>query len=455
MENCVKSKNIFYLIGLYLKDTLQVLFRHPFLQKRRNRWAVFLSVLLGYFLYFYLNVVEYARLLEIGSQYSFEELRTVISLSVGSYNSLAFVAGIFIFLLTNSTVTLKSHSLFLSKVLPFSEKEVYLSVKFFKLAVGLGIFELFYILLMPGLGVLQSLPIAIALFFSCHFVFLTTYLLINCLYVLAIKYFSLSERIVQGIVISLSFLLGLFYLFVLRFPLEFFLARFIGHPLTLSLLLLLLSLACLMLLFIFDREHHDFVFLRYRFLRIPVYKFLKGHLKWSILAIIRTKFFLYSILFAGIAGVYFLSIADLEFAAHQILKVLPLLSISLVHYADSTVKHRKLYPHLSITVIKELIYILATVAFFQIPALLLTLYLQESMDMLIQSSAICLISLIVGFLFPRSANCTNETVSSMLLLLATTLLYFLLELPMFLVPVTGLLVILLAYIMKKETELRL
>lgn len=455
MENYWKSKNILFLIGLYLKDTLQFLFRHPFLQKRRNRWAVFLSVLFGYFLYFYLNVVEYARLSEMGSQYSFEELRTVISLSVGSYNSLAFVAGIFIFLLTNSTVTLKSHSLFLSKVLPFSEKEVYLSIKFFKLAVGLGIFELFYILLMPGLGVLQSLPIAIALFFSCHFVFLTTYLLMNWLYVLAIKYFSLSERIVQGTVISLSFLLGLIYLFVLRFPMEFFMAKVIGDPLTLSLLLLLISIVCFILLFFFDREHHDFIFLRYRFLRMPVYKFLKGHLKWGILAIIRTKFFFYSLLFAGIAGVYFLSIANLDFAAHQIRDILPLLSITFVHYADSTVKHRKIYPHLSFTLFKELIYLLAVVVLFQMPVLLLTLYLQESMEVLIQSTAICLISLIVGFLFPRSANSTNETVSSLLLLLATTLLYFLLELPMFLVPVTGLLVILLAYIMKKETELRL
>lgn len=455
MENYVKSKNILYLIELYLKDTLQVLFRHPFLQKRRNRWAVFLSVLLGYFLYFYLNVIEYARLSEIGNQYSFEELRTAISLSVGSYNSLAFVAGIFIFLLIHSTVTLKSHSLFVSKVLPFSEKEVYLSVKFFRLAVGLGIFELFYILLMPGLGVLQSFPISITLFFSCHFVFLSTYLLINWLYILFIKSLSLSERIVQGFVTSLSFLIGLLYLFALRFPVEFFLAKVIWDPLILSLLLLLLSVACFIILFFFDREYHDFVFLRYRFLRMPVHKLLKGHLKWSLLAVIRTKFFLCSLLFIGVAGLYLLSIADLEFAVHQILDILPLFSISLLHYADSTVRHRKLYPHLGFTTIKELIYILGTVVLFQIPVLLLTLYLQESMEVLIQSTAICLVSLIVGFLFPRSANSTNETVSSLLLLLATILLYFLLELPVLLVPVTGLLLVLLAYIMKKETELQL
>ncbi|HFR3480666.1 TPA: hypothetical protein ACHVAL_002183, partial [Streptococcus suis] len=95
-----------------------------------------MSGIIGYLFYFYLNVVEFAKLSKFGQNYSFDELKSTISISIASYNNLAIIAGILIFLLINATVHLQSSSLFLSKVLPYNEKEVFLSVKLFKLGLG-------------------------------------------------------------------------------------------------------------------------------------------------------------------------------------------------------------------------------------------------------------------------------------------------------------------------------
>lgn len=447
--------NILYLLNIYIKDSLQGALHHSFLQNKKNRWLISISITIGYLLYFYFNVIEFAKLSKISENYSFNELKSVISISIGSYSNLSIIAGIFIFLLINSTVNLRSSSLFLSKVLPYSEKEVYLSIKLFKLGLASICFEIFFVILIPGLGVLKSPFIAICLFFSCHFLFWVSYLFVNWCYILVLAYLPFSEKHINGLISMLYFLFGLTYLFLLRFKVEFFLAKAIDNPIMLSLFILIGAAGALILLSFMDTIHYDLVFLRPKFIHFIPLNFLNKSLKWTQLAVVRTKFFLYAVLFVSFIGIYSLLMANLEIAANNLLDFWPFLGITFINYADSTISHRILYPHLRIQIKSEVINLLFTIFTIQFPTILLASYLQKTYLAFLHGIIISLVSLIIGFLFPRSTSSTNETVSFLLLLLTIPIVYLLMKVPLLLFPIIVTLILLLAYIVKKETEITL
>lgn len=444
-------KNILFLVNIYIKDSLQGIVQHSFFKTKGNRLLVLMSSIIGYLLYFYLNVVEFAKLSKFEQDYSFDELKSTISISIGSYNNLAIIAGIIIFLLINATVHLRSSSLFLSKVLPYSEREVFLSVKLFKLGLATLCFELFFIILIPGLGILRSPLISVLLFCSCHLVFWVSYLFSNSVYIVALRYLPLSDKHVHNLVSISYFLVGLSYLFLFRFKVEFFLAKAIDSPQLLSFLILIGAVLALSLLLVFDRAHYDVVFLQPRFTLLPLTIFNK-ELKGVPLAIIRTKFFLYSFLFIVFIGVYSTLVANLEVATHNVLDFWPLLGLTFLNYADSTLDHRKLYAHLRIDTRSELIRLVLTAIIIHLPSLLFAYYIQENYLVFLSGIAISITSLMVGFLFPKSVSSTNETISFMLLLLAVPIIHLLIKVPLLLLPTIAVLLLTLSHILKKETE---
>ncbi|HFR3471909.1 TPA: hypothetical protein ACHU9W_002091, partial [Streptococcus suis] len=99
MQKSKIFKNILFLVNIYIKDSLKGIAQHSFFKAKRNRWIIAMSSIIGYLFYFYLNVVEFAKLSKFGQNYSFDELKSTISISIGSYNNLAIIAGIIIFLL--------------------------------------------------------------------------------------------------------------------------------------------------------------------------------------------------------------------------------------------------------------------------------------------------------------------------------------------------------------------
>ncbi|WP_074415444.1 hypothetical protein [Streptococcus suis] len=454
MQKSKIFKNILFLVNIYIKDSLKGIAQHSFFKAKRNRWIIAMSSIIGYLFYFYLNVVEFAKLSKFGQNYSFDELKSTISISIGSYNNLAIIAGIIIFLLINETVHLQSSSLFLSKVLPYSEKEVFLSIKLFKLGLATLCFELFFIILIPGLGILRSPLIAILLFFSCHLVFWTSYLFANFLYILSLQHLPLSDKYVHNLVSMIYFLVGLSYLFIFRFEVEFFLAQTFDSPQLLSLLILIGATLAMLLLLLFDRAHYDVIFLQSRFTLLS-FTIFNNILKGVPLAIIRTKLFLYSFLFIAFIGVYSTFVANLEVATHNLLDFWPLLGLTFLNYADSTLDHRKLYTHLRIDTRSEVIRLLLTVVIIHLPSLLFAFYVQENYLVFLSGIVLSITSLMVGFLFPRSVSSTNETLSFMLLLLAVPIIYLLIKVPILLVPTIFVLVITLFYIIKKEREVHL
>ncbi|HEL1708518.1 hypothetical protein ACYKOU_01965 [Streptococcus suis] len=447
-------KNILFLVNIYIKDSLKGLSQHSLFETKRNRWIIAMSGIIGYLFYFYLNVVEFAKLSKFGQNYSFDELKSTISISIASYNNLAIIAGILIFLLINATVHLQSSSLFLSKVLPYNEKEVFLSVKLFKLGLGTLCFELFFIILIPGLGILRSPLIAILLFLSCHLIFWASYLFANFLYILSLRHLPLSDKHIHNLIYVSYFLVGLSYLFLFRFKVEFFLAQAIDSPQLLSLLILIGSMLAMSLLLRFDRVHYDVVFLQPRFTLLP-FTIFNSLLKGVPLAIIRTKLFLYSFLFIVFIGVYSTFVANLEVAAYNLLDFWPMLGLAFLNYADSTLDHRKLYRHLRIDTRSEVIRLVLTAVLIHLPSLLFACYVQENYLVFLSGISLSITSLMVGFLFPRSVSSSNETLAFMLLLLAVPIVYLLIKVPILLVPTILVLILTLSYIIKKETEVHL
>ncbi|MGT2755264.1 hypothetical protein ACVRXI_10310 [Streptococcus ovis] len=352
----------------------------------------------------------------------------------------------------NTIVSLQTSSLFLAKTLPYSETEVYWSVKLFKLGLALSLFELFFVILIPGLGVLQSVPIAISLFLSCHFFFLISYLFSNFLYNLMIKYMGFSERKGHGAITLCYFLLGLSYLFVFKFHIEFYLVKTIENPIELALLLLGISCVTLIVLLLVDRTQYDATFLPKKFLPILSNISSGRRIEAVALAMIRTKFFLHSALFLFCVGTYSLYIDEITLAGHNIMDFWPLLGMSFLHYGDSTVRHRRMYPLLRFTTKNEFISLLLFTIFLALPSLLLGVYFENGLLPFLQTMAVSLVSIIIGFLFPKSASSMNETISFVLLLLSVTMLYILMKVPILLFPIMLVLITILMYIIKTETE---
>lgn len=452
MRKSATFVNILYLLKLYLKESFHGVLQQSFLKNKKSRWSILLFIIGSYLFYFYLNVVEFAKLSRVGELYSFEELKTNINLSIGSYNNLSLIAGIFIFILMNSIVSLKTSSLFLAKTMPYSETEVYWSVKLFKLGLALILFELFFIILIPGLGVLQSITVASCLFFSCHFFFLISYLCSNLLYNLLIKHMGFAERKVHGGLILVYFLFALSYLFVFKFQVEFYLAQTIQDPIQLSLLLLGISFLMLVILLLMDKTQHDAVFLPQKFIPI-LSKIASGKIiEMVALATMRTKFFLHSSLFIMCVALYSLYIGGMTLAGHNTLDFWPFLGMGLIHYGDSTLRHRRLYPLLRLGTKNEFIGLFLFVILLALPVLFLGVYLEESLFPFIQTIAVSLVSLMIGFLFPKSVSSTNETISFVLLLLSVTMLYIIMKVPILVFPIVIALITILIYIIKTETE---
>lgn len=301
---------------------------------------------------------------------------------------------------------------------------------------------------------MRSPLIAVLLFCSCHLVFWTSYLFSNFLYILSLQHLSLSDKQIHNLVSMIYFLVGLSYLFLFRFEVEFFLAQAIDSPQLLSLLILIGAMLAMSLLLLFDRTHYDVVFLQPRFTLLPLTIFNKI-LKGVSLAIIRTKLFLYSFLFIAFIGVYSTFIASLEVATHNLLDFWPLLGLTFLNYADSTLDHRKLYSHLRIDTRSEVIRLLLTAVIIHLPSLVLACYVQENYLVFLSGIALSITSLMVGFLFPRSVSSTNETIAFMLLLLTVPIIYLLIKVPILLVPPIFVLILTLSYIIKKETEVHL
>ncbi len=343
---------------------------------------------------------------------------------------------------------------FFAKTLPFTEKEVHVSLKLFKVIVALSLYEVFFIILIPGLSILRSPVISTVLFVSCHIIFLATYLLLNYLYLVILKIPRIPIKYLHSSVTILYFLLALIYGYVVRFKVEYYLVTLISKPLVLSIFFFVVGFVTLLGLLIMDKDVYGSVFLIRRFIRIPLPSMLPIGFRSVLLSIVRTKLFVFSIVFIGFVSIYSVMVGHLSIMAYNLLDFWPLLGIVFIHYADSTQQQRRLYYHMNRSTSVELIQLICAIGLFQLPVLLLNLYINQTLVQFIHAYAISCISIFIGFLFPRSSGSTNETVATVLLCLAILLLYIATRFPVILVLVTLYLCCVITFMIKKETEIQ-
>lgn len=418
MEKSVNYKNVWEMIHLFLNDSFHGICNRSILRNAYGR--VILSILFcsAYFLYFYVNAIEFAKLGQTRQIFSVEELNKVIKLSIASYNNLSFILGILIYQLAQQLILIKNSSLFIVKSLPYPNKEINFAIHLFKLGVSSIIYELFFIVLMPGLQVIGSVNIALFLFCSCHLFFLIGYLTSFHAYRLANKYLDVIYLKIKPIISVIILSLTAYYYYIGRFIVEFALSKQVSNALVLSIYSFIFSLVISILIFSFFSFQNEEYFFKNVYLPLAFPKYVPR----LLLGLLRTKLFAISNGILFLLSLYTFTIAGCKAMLEVTAPLYPLLNIIFLRYIDTTIHVRKLFNHLNITVIQEWLSILFSILIYQLPLIVLQLVLPMDFRNVCFGQALALASVIIGYLFPKSESSLNDTVAVILLFLIVVII---------------------------------
>ena len=200
MRSSPSSKNILCLLKFFYNDTFHGLFNRPFFRSRLNRYGLLLLLTAAYLGYFYLNMVQLSTLTTNAKEADQATLLLAGKMTLSSYFNVVFILGTFMFILLNATVSLNRNSLFFAKTLPFSEREVNVSQRLFKLSVALVFFELLMIIVAPALKLIpMQWGIALLVLLTLHTVFIASFWILDFLYAALLQNMSGLKRIYPGI----------------------------------------------------------------------------------------------------------------------------------------------------------------------------------------------------------------------------------------------------------------
>ncbi|MEQ9764518.1 hypothetical protein ABPS01_07695 [Streptococcus sp. ZJ151] len=450
MKNLKNYNNIWEILTLFINDSFHGVLNRPIFKSKFGRISIISSFFLAYFYYFYINAVEFARLGQNRNDFTLPELAMAIKLSISSYNNLSFIVGIFIFQLSQSIILIKESSLFTARMLPFLGLEIKYAIHLFKLVTSIVIYELCFIIMMPGLQVIGDLPISVLLFFSCHCSFLVGYMASHSIYNFFNKYFNKYFSKIKGVISFVILTSTMFYFYIGRFRVEFFLAKHIQPPIYLAVVSFLVMLIICLLLFLIPYDDMEESFLGGRYLHIPLPRYLTNVLK----SVLRTKLCASSLFIFSTLVIYSCITTDFNTMIKVMSPLYPFLNIMFLHYADSTLQIRKLYNLMGLSVKREWLEIVMTILIFQIPLLLVEVLFSKDFESLLWGVSLSIVSVIVGFLFPKSESSLNEVVSVILLLLSIIILITIKSSIFLIVTSLVILSLLLFYILIKERGIK-
>lgn len=177
---------------------------------------------------------------------------------------------------------------------------------------------------------------------------------------------------------------------------------------------------------------------------------LKIPIIYSLFALTRQKNFLYTIM-TFILIVY---ITGIQNGITDALKVFAsfyfLINISGINYASATSNFRKLYDFYRISIIYEGVSLVISSVILSLPLLILTLCSNTSWDNLLINYSFFLISVIFGFLFPKSNGSLNEIFAISLSMIFGLIIYQLLIYRTLFLPIIIILLCILLAILRKE-----
>lgn len=446
MIKLVNLKNILSLLMFFLNDSLSGILNRPFLKKKIN---IFLSILVGlaaYISYFILNTIEAEKIHHNIDTLNNSNILYASELTVLSLYNITIVVSIIMFIFITNTIYLSVGSLFVSKVLPYKHNEIALAYIFFKLLIGILLFNLFIINCFPMLKVLpMNMADLLRLIVGINMCFIVVFFVIQMLYsiVKISKFYSAwIHLVIDLLIITLTF----YYFFSVRFKVERIIVDFVKNLYKLNNLCFGISF---FLLIIFITIYSQFtpvikVYKKSNYYNFPYY-LSKYYLLRLFPSIIRTKIFIYML-------IVYLSIAAMNFIEDGFKGVLltfpfwNLINISAIAYFESNISFRRRFNGLLYGTFYEFLSILCFGIVFQIPLLFLLLGIHQNiMINVVLGFCIFLMSIVVGFLFPKSGGNLNETFSTFILLLFLIVIAILVQIN---IPIYWILLFLIIMVLK-------
>lgn len=452
MKNSLKFSNILIILKFFYNDTFHGLFNRPFFKSKFNRYGLLIFVTFIYLSYFYLNMVELRMLSDGISSSSASQIMSASKITLSSYFNVVIILGVFLFILVNSTVKLNKSSLFFAKTLPFSEREISISQKIFKLSVTLCIFELVIIIAAPILKLIHmSIFTAMLVLLTLHTVFIASFLVIESIYSFVLERFTGSKKLLINFLLDLMFMtISTIHLLVTRFKIDFWVSLQQITILQITLMVLTISSFIGILAYIINNRYlaKDSTYVEANYFKgIPV---IKVGLATTMPAILRSKNFLY---FSGlIIIVSIVSIVknDMSSTLQVLVFLFPVISFVAISYADATLSIRKLFDLYGIKPIDELLSLLGISIILMLPTLIVGIMAVKSIDPYIYGINIFFVATIAGFLFPKSQSSINETISALLTIVIVIILSALISIDGALYPALLVLLSALFIILKKE-----
>ncbi|MFP7279229.1 hypothetical protein SFC11_07685 [Exiguobacterium indicum] len=455
MKSSTSSANILCLLKFFFNDTFHGLFNRPFFKSRVNRYGLAVLLICIYLGYFYLNMVQLSSLSTNAVEADKTTRLLAGKMTLSSYFNVVFILGTFMFILINATVSLNRNSLFFAKTLPFSEREVNISQRLFKLCVALVFFELLMIIVAPALKLIpMQWGTALLVLLSLHTVFIASFWLLDCLHAAVLQRFSGIKRSILSFVLDLVLIGAVtFHLMKTRFQVDLWVSTLSYSILTITLLVLLTSLAvggiAYLLHAIFFARNHLYVRQNYFKLGLPAFNI---GLATTMPAIIRSKNFLYFWALLAVMSVGAWYQVGWEGTFQLWLFLFPVLGVVTITYADATLAVRKVYGLYRIHPLMELASLFGVAIILMAPALYIGIVETNSLNPYMYGINIFFAATIAGFLFPKSQSNINETIASVLTIILIVLLSVLVSIDGALYPALAVLLSVLYLILKKEYE---
>lgn len=409
-----------------------------------------LIVAVGYLAYFYINVVQFSRISKTSVNLNMGYLETAEKMTLSSYYNMTIILCGLIFIMVSSTIGFSKNSLFFSKTLPFTGKEIYLSFKLFKLIISYLIFEAIFIAVLPGISMFtMNVLYALMVLINVHIIFFIVNFFLELLYEICLKILKDKGVIALNLII---FTFIMFHFFVLRFKVDKFIGNLdfsVSLLITLSFLVnitLLLSIVCYLYL---KKKFNVNFFIRLKYINVPLIIRNKFVLK-VIAAILRTRLYLITFGFIFLSLIVSSIYNGINLTVQNSVFLLPMIGISLLPYADSTIAERKMYANWRISYVSEISLLILFIIINAVPSLALGLLAVNSLDPFVYSVDIALVSIIVGFMFPKSLGNANETASAIIMFLIIVVLTLLINIPWSLYPVTLVLLIVLGKVITNK-----
>lgn len=402
----------------------------PFFRKKQNRYLIAVIIFALYFAYFLANMKEIGRIGAGVKDLDFVNLEHLTRITIASYINMCVILSVTLFVFTNSIISLTKSSLFITRILPYSKREVLVAKKCFKIGISLLLYEAVLMLVFPLFSRIPIIDLKdqFSLLILFHLIFFTIALMVDASYVLLFK--LLEKMKMKATFISTNgldifwILLSVLYLYYGKLSID----AFVGNlPITLTNLILLsliiFSISFFIIVFVslyYNLDSSDYK--KNLFISIPT-PLIRLQLAPTFSAIYRHRSFgaALSLVLAFSAMVFVQSGFKAFLETLSTLNVL--LVVPAINYADVTSPIRKFYNLYRISIAREVSSLLLAGFILSSISLFVFTYLKTSPLPFLLSLAVYLCAIIMGFLFPTSKGNLNETASTMMTVFLSIVLY--------------------------------